>query len=54
MRTPRPVQATHEGYVAVTARLAGGRLRLMVADTGVGLSTSAEKSLWQEDASSKW
>lgn len=39
-------KATQVGSVTVTARLAAGHLRLTVSDTGVGVSSAIERSLW--------
>ena len=40
-------KSTRQGLVSLSAHLVHGRLRLLVADTGIGLSSAVEKQLWQ-------
>ena len=40
-------KSTRQGLVSLSAHLVQGRLRLLVADTGIGLSSAVEKQLWQ-------
>ena len=48
-------KATQMGSVSVSARLAAGRIRLSVADTGVGVSSAVESQLWRAfKQASRW
>mmetsp|Transcript_12950 Transcript_12950/g.43539 ORF Transcript_12950/g.43539 Transcript_12950/m.43539 type:complete len:625 (-) Transcript_12950:223-2097(-) len=40
-------KSTRQGLVSFSAHLVQGRLRLLVSDTGIGLSSAAAKALWQ-------
>lgn len=41
------VKFTHEGYVALAARAEGGRLRLSVSDTGIGMGSDVLAKLFR-------